>query len=282
MTVADFYRGGSGTPLVLLHGATGSWHVWGPVLGLLEVTHEVYAPTLLGHRGGPVPDNPPPAFFCVADFADAVQRQLVEAGLSTAHLVGNSLGGAVALELARRGHARSVVAIAPYGAWRSRRDLERLILLVRALGRFALNPAVRRLLARPGPRRHLLRVAAEHGDRIPASELRGMLDDILACTVLDGIIAGTRRDGPMEPFEPAGYPVRIAWPQHDRTIPYRRYGAPLLARVPGAEVLVLPGVGHVPMYDDPALVARSILHVTTAVDAAADNRPEPREDESPQ
>ena len=40
-----------------------------------------------------------------------------DAGFATAHLVGNSLGGYVALQLAARGRARSVVALAPAGGW---------------------------------------------------------------------------------------------------------------------------------------------------------------------
>jgi pimeloyl-ACP methyl ester carboxylesterase len=52
-------------------------------------------------------------------------------------------------------------------------------------------------------------------------------------------------------------------------IPPDRHGRPLLDRVSQAEFVVMPGVGHVPMYDDPVLVAATILEVTLAVDAAA-------------
>src|SRR5574337_1572460 len=112
MTGYDSYRAGTGTPLVLLHGALGSWRVWRPVLPYLEPFHEVYAPTLPGHRGG-MPLAADQAGF--AGFADVLEAQLDEAGLAEVHLAGNSLGAAVALELARRGRARSVVAIAPPG-----------------------------------------------------------------------------------------------------------------------------------------------------------------------
>ena len=52
-------------------------------------------------------------------------------------------------------------------------------------------------------------------------------------------------------------------------IPPDRHGRPLLDRVPDADFVVMPGVGHVPMYDDPLLVATTILEVTLAVDAEA-------------
>jgi pimeloyl-ACP methyl ester carboxylesterase len=268
VTAAGHYRGGAGTPLVLLHGATGSWRIWRPVLPMLEAAHEVYAPTLPGHRGGRrMPRGPAGP----GEIADVLEAQLDEAGIPVAHLAGNSLGGAVALELARRGRASSVVAIAPSGGWRSKRDRERLVLLTRITARVVPGRVSRLLFEVPMLRRTLLRTIAEHGDRVPAEELRELMDDAAGCVVLDDIAAACRRDGLMRTLDSIGCPVRIAWPQHDRTLPYRRYGAPLVARIPGAEVITLPGVGHVPMYDDPELVARSILHVTTAADAAAQN-----------
>src|SRR5688572_7057837 len=47
------HRGGEGPPLVLVHGFTGSWRIWDLVLPALERRHEVLAPTLPGHAGGP-------------------------------------------------------------------------------------------------------------------------------------------------------------------------------------------------------------------------------------
>jgi pimeloyl-ACP methyl ester carboxylesterase len=107
------YRGGSGSPLVALHGFAGTWRVWELVLPALERRHEVLAPTLPGHAGG----RPLPAELTVDTLADAVADTMDGAGFEAAHLVGNSLGGYVALQLAARGRARSVVALAPAGGW---------------------------------------------------------------------------------------------------------------------------------------------------------------------
>jgi pimeloyl-ACP methyl ester carboxylesterase len=57
---------------------------------------------------------------------------------------------------------------------------------------------------------------------------------------------------------------RCHWGDRDRTIPFERYGRPLLTSIPQAEHVVLPGVGHVPMHGDPALVAETILQTTSA------------------
>lgn len=264
------YRGGSGSPLVLLHGAAGSWRIWKPVLPLLERSHELFVPTLPGHRGG---DPLPAGAGSVSDIADMVAERLDAAGVGAAHLVGNSLGGAVALELARRGRGLSVVAIAPFGGWRTSADRELLILKVRSAGLVAGSALGARLLRRPRVRKILLRSVMERGDRIPIEAVAEMLADLDACTALSEVITAVRRDGKSAQFALMDHPVRIAWPQHDRTLPFRRYGAPLLERLPRAELVWLTGCGHVPMYDDPTLVARSILDVTTA--SSAPSRPSP-------
>ena len=58
------------------------------------------------------------------------------------------------------------------------------------------------------------------------------------------------------------------WAEKDRIIPFAHFGAPLMDRLPGAELVRLPGIGHVPMWDAPDEVARLILEVTVARDAA--------------
>ena len=64
----------------------------------------------------------------------------------------------------------------------------------------------------------------------------------------------------------SGRPIRLAWAANDRVLPFAGYGTAMLARLPGAELVRVPGVGHVPMSDDPARVAELILEVTTAVE----------------
>src|SRR5215208_371925 len=109
------YRAGHGEPLVLIHGFTATWRCWLPVLGLLVPRFEVIAPTLHGHDGGPVPPEGPAHSLTRA--ADHLELLLDSYGVGTAHLAGNSMGGALALELAKRGRARSVVALSPGGGW---------------------------------------------------------------------------------------------------------------------------------------------------------------------
>ena len=89
----------------------GELVVGGCRLADLAARYEVIAPTLPGHHGGPAyPEDQPMTF---EHSTDAVERLLDELGVGTAHFVGNSMGGGIALELAKRGRARSVVALAP-------------------------------------------------------------------------------------------------------------------------------------------------------------------------
>jgi pimeloyl-ACP methyl ester carboxylesterase len=62
----------------------------------------------------------------------------------------------------------------------------------------------------------------------------------------------------------------LVWGEQDRVLPFKHFGSPMVERLPGAELIRLAGVGHVPMYDDPARVADLILQVTRdSTDAAA-------------
>jgi pimeloyl-ACP methyl ester carboxylesterase len=249
-----------------LHGFTCSWRAWKPVLPTLAANHDVIAITLPGHHGGPPLAGP---HVSIAALADGLERVLDAHGMETAHICGNSLGGWLSLELARRGRARSVVALSPAGGWREADDVHRTASKISRSTRLGTGaaPFLRGPLIAPRARRAMLRQVMERGDRMPADALLEMLVDAGRCAILDQFVAATGRDGPFAgDMSHVSCHVRIAWGQNDRVIPPDRYGRPLLDRVPQAEFVVMPGVGHMPMYDDPLLVAATILEVTLAVD----------------
>lgn len=162
------HRTGSGEPLVLLHGFTNTWRVWLPVMPELESRFDVFAPTLGGHCGAdPWRDGVEPT---IAALADAAEAELDSAGIQTAHVAGNSLGGWLALELAKRGRALSVVALAPAGGWtkgdeREERRLTGFFSRTHKLTSLAY-PRARDLVTRPRLRKLMLRDVMEHGDRM--------------------------------------------------------------------------------------------------------------------
>jgi pimeloyl-ACP methyl ester carboxylesterase len=194
----------------------------------------------------------------VERIVDDVCRQLDEADIPPAHLVGNSLGGWVALELARRGRARTVLALSPAGGWNRAVDLQRMLLIFRAAGVLRRSRAMPRMAADPRRRRMLLRPMAEHAERLTTAQTAAIFEDLAGCDVLAELIGGARESGPIKALS-APCPIRVLWAELDRTLPFARYGRPLIAALPGAELELLAGVGHVPMIDDPEATADAIL-----------------------
>jgi pimeloyl-ACP methyl ester carboxylesterase len=255
------YRAGSGEPLVLLHGFTGSWPHWRPVLGELAARYEVIAPTLAGHDGGP--PYPISAPITLAAGADSLEEHLDELGVGTAHVAGNSMGGALALELAKRGRARSVVALAPAGGWTDG-DGE-----ARRLGRFfarqlrltrLIESRVETVMSRPSVRRVSLRDIMRHGELVAPADAVDMTLASLRCTIADRAIATLRADRGLTlgDLDRITCPVLLATPQFDRILPPAKHTARYRREIPGVEWRMLPGCGHVPMWDDTRLVVSTI------------------------
>ena len=260
--VPDVYRAGSGEPVVLLHGFTGAWMHWRPLLGELSQRYEVIAPTLDGHKGGrPYPESSPMSF---AGSTDELEGLLDSLGVGTAHFVGNSMGGALSLELAKRGRARSVVALAPGGGWtpgdgearRLARFFARQQRTTRALGSRASLVA-----SRPRWRRLALRDVMCRGDRVSRADALELIEASLGCTIAARAIEALRADRglTLESLDRIACPVLLATPQFDRVLPPERHASRLRREIPGVEPVVLAGCGHVPMWDDTQLVVRTIV-----------------------
>jgi pimeloyl-ACP methyl ester carboxylesterase len=262
------YRAGSGSPLLLVHGVGGTWHAWDPVLSLLSSHHDVLAPSLLGHGGA---DPLAPGVRATVDsLVDGLEAELDRAGMDQVHVVGNSLGGWLAIELARRGRARSLVLFSPAGAWTSQRRINVVALSIRlsvaVLSRQAAHAD--RIVAIPWLRRALLSTQVAHPERVDPQSLAANIRASAHAPAVDLLL----RELPHLHLDPlpadSARPVRVVWAQPDRVIPFEWFGAPLVERLPGAELIRQPGIGHVPMSDEPATVARLILEVTTAADGA--------------
>lgn len=263
VTAHGAFRGGTGEPIVLIHGFSGTRLVWEPVLAALEQRHDVLAVTLAGHVGGPELARGTPA--SVAALVDAVERDMDAAGFESAHLVGNSLGGWIALELARRGRADSVVGLSPAGGWeagtRAETRLQRLFAQAHMLSKAAL-PRVDSLMRRPRLRRALLWRVVARGERMPAAAAATLIRDLVACPIYFELMDAVVRDGTPRTFDGVDCPVLLAWGSRDRILPSPRYSERLRELLPAAEWADLPGLGHVPMSDDPELVARTITDFT--------------------
>jgi len=274
---SSLYRAGEGEPVVLLHGFTGHWRHWKPVLADLVARYEVIAPTLSGHNGGPeYPSGM--SLEKVADAGDSLERHLDELGVGTAHFVGNSMGGSLAIELAKRGRARSVVAFSPGGGWelggpepeRIARFFARQMRIVRVSCR-----QIPRLMDRPVARKLALRDIMRHGELVPPADAVDLSLDPLACTVADDVLASLRAGrAHVEDLNQIVAPTLIAWAERDRILPLATCSARFRREIPHAEFRVLPRVGHVPMWDDTRLIVNTIsdwvqAHLTLPGQAAS-------------
>jgi pimeloyl-ACP methyl ester carboxylesterase len=255
------YHGGEGPPLVLLHGFTGSWRIWQLVLPALEREHEVFAPTLPCHSGGPPIAQP----ITHDTVPDAIERAMDEAGIDTAHVAGNSLGGYVALRLAARERARSVVALAPAGGWAddSYKDMLREYLRIHESAR-AAAPHAEAIAATPQGRRQATEYIAAHPERIPPQAVADVIRATAGCDGAPAMIDAALR----EPWELDAQritcPVRILWGTEDRLLPWPSAAARYRGEwLPHADWVELDGVGHCPQLDVPLETAQLILGVTT-------------------
>lgn len=256
-------RTGSGEPLLLIHGISHRRQGWAAVAERLADTFDVIAVDLPGHGESPALDL---AGRTVRDaLTEELEKLRDHLGIERLHVAGNSLGGLIALEMADAGVATSVTALSPAGFWMGELDF----LYVRGL--FAGVQAAARPLQRvAGPvldtkvgRALAFGWATAHPTRIDPVIARDDAANLIASreairTMFGG--AYPYRAQHRAPDAP-DVPITIAWAARDLTLlPYHALVA--RRRMPHATHRWLSGVGHVPMSDDPDLVAQVIREGT--------------------
>jgi pimeloyl-ACP methyl ester carboxylesterase len=252
-----YERRGAGTPLVLLHGIGHHRHAWGPVLDRLAQEHDVIAVDLPGFGQSPLPASGVPAGMpgAVAGMLDF----FAALGLRRPHVAGNSLGGGIALELAAVDAVASATALSPAGFCTPREARWAVgVLNTHRIAAHLPQPVVR-WAARSGALRTLSYGMIFGRPRRLTPEMA--FADAMAMRAARGFktVAKSARSYAYE-GQPAG-PVTVAWGTRDRILPYRQ-AALARERLPAARHVALTGCGHVPMNDDPDLVARVILDTT--------------------
>lgn len=251
-------RGHPGNPpLVLLHGVGHHWQAWEPVLDRLARERDVLALDFPGFGRSPMfPDD----VLVQPDLlADVVLDFCAELGIEQPHVAGNSMGGLVALLLGQRGAVRSVTALSPGGLWTPRERAWAFAVLRTCRGTARLMPpALVAWLARFGLARVVFtgmiyaRPVGRAAEAV-AAEVRALRE----AEGFDVALEVGRGFRFAEGF-PAEIPVTVAWGDRDRVLS-RRQGLRVRELVPQARLVELPGCGHVPMSDDPELVAEVLL-----------------------
>ncbi|MRH88782.1 alpha/beta fold hydrolase [Nocardia sp. SYP-A9097] len=250
---------GSGDPLLLLHGFMLSPHCWEQVADRMSSHCEVFAPAFAGHWGGPDFDG---WYLDVSALADRVENQLDELGWRTCHIAGNSLGGWVGFELARRGRARTLTAIAPAGGWHTPSVLQVRV----GLKFLSLVPVVEVGKLLPDAitfsapvRQAVAMVLSKNTAAAPRRAIEAAITSALHCSAMLPMIAGVLRAPDLEDLSTLKTPVRLLMCEHDRVIPYRAYAKRFLRELPdSADRIVMHDVGHVPMLEAPDRIATLI------------------------
>ena len=252
----NHHRVGDGPPLVLIHGIGSRWQMWEPVLRRLATERDVIALDLPGFGASPMP--PPGTPPGLPSLTRLVSEFLDGLGVQQPHVAGNSLGGAIALELAKQGRVRSATGLSPAGFYNDKeaayaqRSLKFTVrtsrLLAPRVDRLTASPLVRTLTFSQVVAKPRLMGAADAAASVRALAQAPWFDDTLPA-IADERFAGG---------EAIQVPVTIAWGTKDRLLPPRQV---LVAKaaLPQARFLPLRGCGHVPMTDDPALVADVVL-----------------------
>ena len=272
-TFTPAHRGGRGSPLVCLHGFLDTWRVWDLVLPRLERRHDVLALTLPGHAGGP----PVEGEITDALLPGAVEHAMDEAGFDRAHLVGSSLGGYVALQLAARGRAESVVAIAPAGGWMpDDASYLELLGLQRTLSRQAkaAAPLADSILSTRDGRRRATRLMTRNFEHIPVGLLAHQLLGVARCEAAGAMIEyGLRTEWTLE-ADAIACPVRVIWGSADELLPWPRAAARYREEwLPHADWVLLEDVGHYPQLDVPLEAAELITGFTSRSDTDTRSNP---------
>ena len=257
MSQIAYTRTGSGTPIVLIHGIGSRWQVFEPIIGLLATRHEVIALDLPGFGASPSDDS---VEASAPGYARWLASFLSDHGIRAPHVVGNSMGGGIALELARNGHASRVTAFSPIGFWRQpgRVWCQVAVSGIRELCRHA--PRLVERLTEPALTRGAL-LGAFYGRPARVSPHAAIAD-------VRGLIGATSFPAACRAFSAYRFldddrirrvPVTIAWGTRDVLLTYRTQSRRARAQLGWARHVALPRCGHLPFHDDPYACASTIL-----------------------
>lgn len=260
-------RRGDGDPLLLIPGTGSRRQIWYPVIDRLESLFEVIAIDLPGCGDSPLLAGEP----TIEDYTDAVATLLDELDIATAHIAGNSLGGWLALELARRGRARSVTLLSPTGMWRgSMPAWVRVLFRVSQFSGRVLRPAVPSLAHTTFGRTAFTFQAFGRPWSIEPEDIIGDVLNLIQSPGVEPLYEAARHRSFVE-GQALDIPISIAFGTRDVSLPRRvhRGTDQLPAHV---RSFVLRGCGHVPMYDDPDAIVRIVFETAALATTPVEHR----------
>ncbi|MDN3027671.1 alpha/beta hydrolase [Streptomyces sp. S.PB5] len=240
-------RVGQGPLLVLVHGAAVYARMWQPQLTGLADEFTVVA---WDEPGSGRSSGIPPGFG-LADYADALAALIEELGLGPAHVGGLSWGGTVVLELYRRHPSvvRTLLLFDTYAGWKGSLPPEEVAARVEgtkrmlALPREQFDPTLPGLFAGQPPAEYVPLLDAMARDVRP--ETLGAQLAMMAETDQNDLLPGIK------------VPTLLLWGELDARSPLGVAHA-FREAIPGAELVVIPGAGHVSNLERPAQFNRAV------------------------
>ncbi|MDV6267724.1 MULTISPECIES: alpha/beta fold hydrolase [Rhodococcus] len=247
---------GSGPTLVLVHGIVHRRQAWDSLLDQLTPYRRVVTVDLPGHGDSALPELGTDVMGQLIDDVSEFITEVTPPG-ERAHVAGNSLGGWISLCLAARGDVASATALSPAGFFVNHLDQ------VRAIGTFQALRSTAKLFGDGLPRAlqyKLIRYPAlaaffAHPSHVDYSAALADCRSLISNELVD---LGMELDFVLPPIVNPAVPVTVAWGRRDLILPV--YQAQRVKKpFPQAKLIVLPGVGHVPMTDSPELISSILL-----------------------
>jgi pimeloyl-ACP methyl ester carboxylesterase len=272
-----YREAGAGEALLLIHGMAGSSATWRAVIPELAKRYRVVAPDLLGHGESAKPRGD----YSLGAFAAWLRDLLDELGIRQATVIGQSLGGGVAMQFTyqHRDYCQRLVLISSGGLGP---DLNWILRLLSAPGAELVLPVVA-----PQP---VLNLGAKLGSWLTSagiqspragemwSAYRSLSDRPTRQAFLRTLRSVVDYRGQAvsalgKIHVSYGLPTLLIWGEQDRIIPVA-HGYAAHEAVPGSRLEVLAGVGHFPHVESPTAVVDILddFIATTGRDADLTNR----------
>ena len=262
-----YRRGGTGSPILFIHGIAGSYDTFDPVLARLAEQHEVIAPDLLGHGRSAKPRGD----YSLGAYASGLRDLLEMLEIPAVSVVGHSMGGGIAMQFAYQFPERCqrLVLVSSGGLGPQVTPLLRAATLPGAdlvLGLATSARAKRVITSVLSPLRQLgLTVSPSHAhlvDHFAHFEDRDTRKAFIstARSVLD--LRGQRIDARDRLYLAQSIPTMIIWGSRDRFIPVE-HGREAHEMIPGSRLEIFEGAGHFPHWQDPERFSSCLIDFMT-------------------
>ena len=246
-------RAGAGEPVVLIHGIGHRRGSWDPIFARLAEKYDVIAVDLAGFgESAPYPKDVP---YTMDNACADLAANFKSWGIDRPHVVGNSLGGAISLELAARGLVSSATVLSPAGFFGRLTRFRALIpLLTMWILAHAPSFVLRAVSNLAVGRRMIGFMLYAHPDRASAEST---YQDALQMGRSKGFVPTVLAGVHYEFDSPVSVTTTVAWGTRDRLLHYRQSRV-ARAKLSNAVFVPLEGCGHVPMIDAPETVLQVI------------------------